>query len=218
MKKILISLIAITHILSASVDKPKEYTVEEQLKGLYNESDNLEGFSKKSDFDYMYKYLGDFDKKEQDMMNKLYLYYLHRMNTNKEKYTDMTSEMLDSMDDMKEMKSKGKFITLQTDENQNIKILNGITYYVDFINEQVYSSEMQSFVQNDFKNLYSILYQVEYNRILVFEPKNTKTNYFIVMNLGDLKTFSFKDLKETIDVYLEKKKEKIENKIIEEGM
>lgn len=218
MKKIILSILISSQLLMASSDTPTDYTIEEMLNGMYKESDKIEGLTKDSGFKYMYKYMSDFSEKEQEMFNKIYLYYLHKFNLNKEKYKKLTENVLTSIDKMKDIQSMGKYITLQDSKNINIKVLNNITYFVDFENESIYSSEMQSFVQNDFDNLFSILYQVEYNRILIFEPKNQKTSYFSIVNLGDTKTFSFKDLKETIRIYMEKTSKAKEINLNNEGI
>lgn len=212
MKKIILSLVVASQFVFGASDKPKDYTVEEMLKKVYSNSEELEGFDKDTDFKYMYKYLADFDEKEQEMMNKVFLFYLHKLNSQHEKYTELTDQMLSSLEEMKTVRSKGKFITLQNKENTNTKILNNITYYVDFKNEKIYSNEMKNFVQTDFNELFSILYQFEYNRVLIFEPKNTKTAYFSIIDLGKLTTFSFKDLKETVDIYMERKAQQDQKK------
>jgi len=208
MKKILLSLILLSGLSFASDTPPKDYTIQEQLDILYSDSEDLENFEKTTDFNYLRKYMGDLDKNTQDQLSKLYLYYFHQLKTNQEEFKEMSDLMIGSLDQMKKMQSLGKSYYIQTEKNEDKEILNNITYYVDFDNELLYTNDMSNFVQKELPNLYSIIYQAKYNRLLVLEPRKLNSTHYIIINLDSNPKISFKDLKSSINQFLiEKEKQ-----------
>ena len=206
MKKILFSMVLLSQIVFSAENQPKDYTVEEMLNKLYSNEKNIENLENNEDFKYMYKYMSDFSEKDKEMLSKLYLYFLHQTKQRQEKFNNITEEMLTSMDVIQHIETQGKFITINDKNNNPVKIIDNILYFIDFENEKLYSSNLGDFVNNKFNNLYSLKYEVTYNRLLIVEPKNNKTNYASIINLAEDVKFSFKDLKETIETFMQKTK------------
>jgi len=191
--------------ISFAETTPKDYTVEEMLNKMYSSSDKIEDMEKSDNFKYVKKYLSDFSEDEQDILSKLYLYYTHEITSKKKDYDVLSEKMFSSLKDIQNILTEDDYITILGSTGTEKKVLPNVKYYIDFDNEILYSEELLNFSKSDIKNLYSFIYQIEYNRLIIFEPSENKTDYFSVINLGDLQKFSFEDLKKSIQAYMNNK-------------
>lgn len=187
------SLLLASSTLSAS---NKELTIEEMLNKSLSKSNNIE-HQNYQDF-IPSEYLdSEYTAEQQKMLKKIYLFYLKEIKSNGDDF-ELTSNELEKtikpIFDEGLSKDNRVYLSIVNDKNEKFELKNNKVYYVDLENKKLYSKDLEDFAGIDIKNMYRIILNIEYNRIVIIEPKKYETSYLTIVNLSQLEKVQFSDL------------------------
>jgi len=206
MKKILLKGLIITSLFTASSLFAEKQTVEEMLNKSFSQANLVEEDNKYPDFipsEYMDSELNE---QQQELLKKMYLYYLRQVKAESDNYSLATEKLKEEIKPLfDQLSQESSYLTIVNSKNQEMKLIDNRVYYVDIENERIYTKNLENFANMDFKNKYRLILNMKYNRLAIIEPKNLDTNYLTLLNLSKIQDIEFKHIIEMLEYFFENK-------------